>query len=87
MTPSLADLSARDLVDVAQDLAREACATLEEVFSRSRQPHLVRARRRFYQHLRNQLGWSYPAIGAFVGRDHTTILNAFSPRGRPEVST
>jgi len=81
MIPSHQELVARDLVDVAGACAAAEGVTVERMFSRERWASLVRARRRFYCHLR-ELGWSLPAIGAFVGRDHVTILYALRG-GRP----
>lgn len=37
--------------------------------------------------LRTMLGWSYPRIGALVGRDHTTVMHGvreFEKRGGPD---
>ena len=42
-------------------------------------PRYRLARYRLYQELR-MLGWSYPRIGAAVGRDHTTILMVLRQR-------
>lgn len=35
--------------------------------------HIVKARRAVCVRLK-ELGWSYPAIGVVMGRDHTTIM-------------
>jgi chromosomal replication initiation ATPase DnaA len=39
------------------------------------QGNALEARRELYAELRSR-GWSYPEIGRFCGRDHTTVLYA-----------
>jgi len=63
-----------DLYDHAEAIARCWCITVDDMF-RSRRPPAPFAREAFYLHLRD-LGWSYPRIGALVGRDHTTVMVA-----------
>lgn len=59
-------------------IARAHGVRSEDVLGPSRHPHLVAARRDLYAALRAK-GWSYPAIGAFVGgRDHTTVMYALA---------
>jgi len=75
MKPTLAELDERDLIGIAMMCAEQAGITnnsLEIMFSRTHKPRPVHARVLFYKYLRDQ-GWSYPAIGKFVGKDHSTI--------------
>jgi chromosomal replication initiation ATPase DnaA len=51
------------------------------VLGRRRGPRFLEARRELYAALR-AWGWSYPAIGRFVGRDHTTVLQVLARRGQ-----
>lgn len=51
--------------------------TKEEVKGRSREAHLITPRHHFcWVVYRNRIDISYPMIGRFLGRDHTTIVHA-----------
>jgi chromosomal replication initiation ATPase DnaA len=69
----------------AESLARRIALrhglTLTDVLSPCRLAHLVRARRDIAKVLRLQ-GWSYQAIGAFLERDHATIMALVKGRKR-----
>ena len=67
-------LRERGLLDVAQDIARGLHITLDELFSWRMRP-APEGRAKFYAYLWS-LGWSYPAIGKLVRRDHSTIMAA-----------
>jgi len=69
-----------DLYDHAEAIARCWHITLRDMLY-SRSPPAPFAREALYRHLR-ELGWSYPRIGALVGRDHSTILTACRGRVR-----
>jgi len=69
-----------ELYDHAEAIARCWHIPLRDMFH-SRRPPAPFAREAFYAHLR-ELWWSYPRIGALVGRDHTTILTACRGRAR-----
>ena len=59
---------------LAQVIARRHGLTIEQIKGPSREKHIFKARKMLYHALRDR-GWSYPAIGRFVGgRDHTTIM-------------
>lgn len=67
---------------IARAISASHGATWQEVKSPLRFAHLVNARREIYAALREH-GWSFPAIGRFVGdRDHTTVMYALSPMVR-----
>lgn len=56
-------------------IAAEHGMPASPVSGRSRDAEVVRARHAWWVALRS-LGWSYQAIGAVVGVDHTTVLVA-----------
>lgn len=65
-----------DPAKIAQGIAAKYGTSWTAMQSKSRYAHFVAARRELYFTLRAH-GWSYPAIGAFVGgRDHTTVMSA-----------
>lgn len=59
-------------------LARQGL-TLEELQRGGRTPFYVEARRSCARFLRDR-GWSYPAIAAYLKRDHSTIQNLLKGR-------
>ena len=81
--PELSPLKPLNADLLAANIARRHGLTVDVLKSQLRYKHLVRARAELYRALR-EAGWSYPAIGRFVGdRDHTTILIALaSPEKR-----
>jgi len=50
--------------------------TPEEVMGDRRSANLIKPRHLFWACLREHGKWSYPAIGDYVGRDHTTVMVA-----------
>lgn len=53
-----------------------------------RSKSVIRARRVMYFLLRNELKWSLPEIGAYMNKDHTTVLKVlrnFSAAENPEL--
>jgi len=71
------------LYDHAHAIAQCWHITLDDMLH-SRQSPAPHARAALYRHLR-ELGWSTPRIGAFVGRDHTTILSALRDAPRKQA--
>jgi hypothetical protein len=55
--------------------------TLEELQSPGRRPFQVEARRHAARFLRAE-GWSWPAIGDYLRRDHSTIMALVRGRRR-----
>ncbi len=51
---------------------------LRRLVSNNRDRHIVECRTDVANYLRAR-GWSYPRIGEFMHRDHTSILNLVSP--------
>jgi Bacterial dnaA protein helix-turn-helix len=76
----------------AYPLVERVCASLRVpvvlVLGRSRWRPLVRARHALWAAVREELGWSFPAIGRCFGVDHTTVLlgirTHFAREGNPE---
>jgi chromosomal replication initiator protein len=52
----------------------------EHLRGQLRHPHLVKARKEVYLILREMFHWSYPVIGKFMNRDHTSIIHAIGKR-------
>ena len=48
----------------------------EDVLGERRMQHLIKPRHLFWACLREHGKWSYPVIGDYVGRDHTTVMIA-----------
>ena len=61
--------------DMARAVAKYWALTQEELLGPRRSPLHCEARSDLYARLRAQ-GWSYPQIGRYVNRDHTTVMNA-----------
>lgn len=49
-------------------------ATLSQIFSRDQTAHVSRARGEAMMIVRDDLNWSYPAIGEFFNRNHSTVI-------------
>lgn len=71
----LSQLSGTGIVDWLKEIASRRGVKLSEVFSRDRMAHVSDARGEMMLVMREQLGWSYPALGKFWGRDHTTVMS------------
>lgn len=66
------ELRARDLLDVATDIAKELHITVLEMFAPGRHEPAPEGRGRFYGYL-SALGWGTPRIAKLVGKHHTTV--------------
>ncbi|HYM69766.1 MAG TPA: helix-turn-helix domain-containing protein [bacterium] len=70
-------------MEIARAVALRHGVKVNDVLgSRLRQRHLTAARREISHKLR-EIGWSYPAIGDFLHRDHTSVMNLV--KGRSEA--
>lgn len=71
-------LSAETPRDRARKIAATAASmygvTPDDVFGRSRRKPCVQARAQVARELRDGMGWSYPHIGRFLHRDHTSVM-------------
>ena len=70
-------ITKRDPDMLAAEIAAKHGVRVANMLGKGRFHHLVVARAELYATLR-AWGWSYPAIGVFVGRDHTTVILALS---------
>ena len=71
----------RGLLHHARSLADDCHVTLDEMLGRSRLRHIAEARRLWWVALRAR-GFSYPAIGSMVGRDHSTVQQVVTGKSR-----
>lgn len=72
-------VSPRDrLLDIVSTVAAKHDVSLSEVMGRSRLQRFIFARQDAYWALRHEAGLSFPQIGRFFGRDHTTIIYGIS---------
>jgi chromosomal replication initiation ATPase DnaA len=67
----------RDPNVIARQVARRFGLAVPVLLGESRALHVMRARKVLYRELRES-GMSYPSIGAFVGRDHTTVMKGIT---------
>jgi hypothetical protein len=73
---AMINFGARDPLVLAGFVADANGTTVQALLGRRRAPRLVTARRELYRKLR-AWGWTYEAIGGFVGeRDHATVMYA-----------
>lgn len=68
---------------LAGRIARDCNTTLDRIFAPSNLLQVVRVRRRIYKALRS-IGMSYPAIGRFSRRDHSTVFYAVHGRKKSQ---
>lgn len=57
-------------------VAVELGVTAEDVFSRAKSKTIARARAAAMREARAKYGFSYPELGRFFGRDHTSVMYA-----------
>ena len=69
---------------VVRQVAEARRLPLERVMGRDRHAIVVRARQAAMARLRAEFGDSYPKIGRFFGRDHSTVLHAVRAHGARE---
>lgn len=72
----MSDLTDQIVAKHASDLEIE----VSEALSRGRKAVLVECRRRICRELRYEYGFPLEAIGAVIGRDHTTVLHLLNTR-------
>lgn len=72
----------QDPNELACIIASKHGVQVSVMLSKLRYKHLTKAREELYRELRSW-GWSFPAIGHFCNRDHSTIMFALaSPEER-----
>lgn len=69
------ELARRDLLGLVEAIARAHHVTMGELLGRRRYAHIIRARHAAWVELR-RMGWSFPAIAALWGVDHTSVIHA-----------
>jgi chromosomal replication initiation ATPase DnaA len=52
--------------------------TYEQIMSPARDRYISRARHDCMRRIRRVRAWSFPRIGRYFGRDHTTVLHAMN---------
>lgn len=62
--------------DLVQLVTKKHGVSFSEIQSKRRRPRLVRARDELCYLIRENLPWSFPEIGHFVNRDHSTVFQA-----------
>jgi chromosomal replication initiation ATPase DnaA len=67
-------LQPRGLVKLADACAKKHRVRIEDIFSRTRTPAVVNARRLFATALHLNSEMSYMEIGRLLDRDHTTVI-------------
>lgn len=67
-------------------ILRRSRLTFAQVRGEGRTKDLVACRRELSAFLREKCGWSYPRIGKWMNRDHTSILNLLRPKPRSRVN-
>ena len=65
---------ARQIIRAAADYYG---ATTGAIMAKGRDAWVVKARHVAIYLIRKRLGWSYPMIGAYFGRDHSTVMYAY----------
>lgn len=78
--PEPLEVSAGDAGAIITQWVESQGLTMAQLKSANRDPQMVECRRRVSKYLRHH-GWSMPAIGRFIDRDHTTVLHLL--RGSP----
>ena len=74
-------------IDIVNEVAKEFRVTAAEIVGPSRKVRICRARHHAMYRVRNEVvidgkPASYPRIGRWFGRDHTTVLNAYRRHGK-----
>lgn len=73
-------LRAAGLIGLAKDVAQRHHVDLYLLLGTTRLGYVCRARFAFWGLIRWTLGFSFPAIGRLVGRDHSTVMAGIRKR-------
>ena len=74
---------AQMVVKIVSEVGSEYGVTPDEIISQDRRTYIVRARRAAMRRVRLELKLSYPVIGSYFNRDHTTVIHAC--KGLPPI--
>lgn len=73
------DLDPPTIIDDAVNAAAKLFnVTSDELYGRDRTPRIVKARQACIAHLRDTHSLSYPELGTWFDRHHTTMMHAYS---------
>ena len=64
-----------DMAEIVKAVAKHYRITEAEIYGRTKPVRIARARQVAMYLIRTKLKLSYPRIGKFMGRDHTTVLS------------
>lgn len=64
---------------IMREVSTAHSVSVTEMRSPSRARHLHPARVEAYRRIRDELNWSYPVIGDYFARHHSTIISALEP--------
>ena len=67
--------------DILYEVAIKHRIHPDEITGKRRFHYIVRARIEAYQRCRRELGMSYPALGRFFNRDHSTVVKMLKVHG------
>jgi hypothetical protein len=81
--PNLPDLHRLATLDKLEGWLGRQHLSLDSLRGPSRVAFMVEARRTVAKFLRQE-GWSYPQIGEYLGRDHTTVMHLLGARRRQQ---
>lgn len=79
------DLEERDLLALAERIAKAYGITVVELLSRTQARHVVHARHVLWGVLSRRGHWSQPRIGALFRRDHATVAHGLAKVQLSEV--
>lgn len=78
----LIELERRQLLQPINTILSREGVLIEEVLGDSRHKPIARARHQIWLWIRQEKGWSYPAIASLFNRDHTTIMAGVAKAGQ-----
>lgn len=68
---------------IVESVAARHNVSVKAIFGTSRMAHIVRARHEaMAEVVEARPHWSFPTVGRFFSRDHTTVINALQKLGR-----
>ena len=74
LTAIIEDLRQRDLIKLAERVAKDHHVLLEEMLGTDRSRPSIRARHALWSELYAMGFWSYPRLAGLFAKDHTTIV-------------
>lgn len=65
-----------DHFNIIQEVTKKHAIDLDRIVGRSRQWSVLKARDELCFRLRNETHWSYPEIGRFLNKHHSSVIAA-----------